>query len=102
MPTKGVLRWRGDKAARKAVYANPARLKSGIGRKAMRKRGEMVGCSFAHVLDRGGMAAHGCAGVKTSTNAICHVAGFNLSIVMRALFGYGTPKEAVSGSQRIY
>ncbi len=48
------------------------------------------------------MAAHGCAGVKTSTNAICHVAGFNLSIVMRALFGYGTPKEAVSGSQRIY
>ena len=54
-PAKGYLRWHGDEAARRAVYANRARLKSGIGRDAMRKRGEMVERSFAHVLDRGGM-----------------------------------------------
>jgi hypothetical protein len=29
--------------------------RSGVGKEAMRKRGEMVECSFAHVLDRGGI-----------------------------------------------
>src|SRR3546814_3728287 len=54
-PPNGYLRWHGDEAAQKAVYANRSRLKSAVGRKAMRKRGEMVERSFAHVLDRGGM-----------------------------------------------
>jgi hypothetical protein len=54
-PAKGVLRWHGDEAAQKAVYANRARLKSAVSRRAMRKRGEMVERSFAHILDRGGM-----------------------------------------------
>src|SRR3546814_4262472 len=41
-PPNGYLRWHGDEAAQKAVYANRSRLKSAVGRKAMRKRGEMV------------------------------------------------------------
>jgi len=51
-PANGYLRWHGDEAARKAVYANRTRLKSGIGRETMRRRGEMVERSFAHILDR--------------------------------------------------
>jgi len=54
-PADGYRRWHGGDAARRAVYANRARLKSGIGRETMRRRGEMVERSFAHVLDRGGM-----------------------------------------------
>ena len=54
-PARGYLRWHGDKAAQRAVYANRARLKSAIGRETMRRRGEMVERSFAHILDRGGM-----------------------------------------------
>ena len=54
-PADGYLRWHGDEAARKAVYANRERLKSGIGRETMRRRGELVERSFAHILDRGGM-----------------------------------------------
>ena len=42
-PANGYLRWRGDEKARQAVYANRARLKSGVGRDAMRRRGELVG-----------------------------------------------------------
>ncbi|WP_246744667.1 transposase [Methylocystis sp. Sn-Cys] len=41
-PAKGYLRWQGDEAAREAVYANRRRLKSGVGRAAMRKRGGLV------------------------------------------------------------
>jgi hypothetical protein len=37
------------------VYGNRNRLKSGVGREAMRKRGELVERSFAHVQERGGM-----------------------------------------------
>ena len=96
-PANGYLRWHGDEAARHAVYANRARLKSGVGRDAMRRRGEMVERSFAHVLDRGGMRRTWLRGRENvHKRYLIHVAGFNLGILMRALFGKGTPKEAAS------
>ena len=50
-----LYRWHGDDEAREAVYGNRNRLKSGVGKEAIRKRGEIVERSFAHVLKRGGM-----------------------------------------------
>lgn len=98
-PARGYLRWHGDEAARHAVYANRARLKSGVGRDAMRKRGERVERSFAHVLDRGGMRRAWLRGRENvHKRYLIHVAGFNLGILMRALFGCGTPREAASAS----
>jgi transposase len=41
-PARGYLRWHGDEAARRAVYANRARLKSTIGRETMHRRSELV------------------------------------------------------------
>lgn len=102
VPAKGVLRWHGDGAAQKAVYANRARVKSGAGRKAMRKRGEMVERSFAHVLDRGGMRRTWLRGRdNVHKRYLIHVAGFNLGILMRALFGCGTPRATRSASQAL-
>jgi transposase len=96
-PANGFLRWHGDDAARAAVYANRARLKSGVGRAAMRKRGEMVERSFAHVLDRGGMRRTWLRGRDNAHKRyLVHVAGFNLGILMRALFGCGTPRQAAA------
>ena len=63
----------------------------------MRRRGEMVERSFAHVLDRGGMRRAWLRGRENvHKRYLIHVAGFNLGILMRALFGAGTPKEASS------
>ena len=96
-PANGYLRWHGDEAARDAVYANRARLKSGIGREAMRRRGAMVERSFAHILDRGGMRRAWLRGRENvHKRYLIHVAGFNLGILMRELFGWGTPREAAS------
>ena len=96
-PANGYLRWHGDEAARHAVYGNRARLKSGVGRDAMRKRGEMVERSFAHVLERGGMRRAWLRGLENvHKRYLVHVAGFNLGILMRALFGCGTPRQAAS------
>src|SRR6202035_1626305 len=93
-PSKGYLRWHGDDEARAAVYANRNRLRSGVGKEAMRKRGEVVERSFAHVLERGGMRRTWLRGRENvHKRYLVHVAGHNLGILMRALFGAGTPKE---------
>lgn len=93
-PSNGYLRWHGDDDARAAVYANRSRLKSGVGKDAMRKRGEIVERSFAHVLERGGMRRTWLRGRENvHKRYLIHVAGYNLGILMRALFGTGTPKE---------
>ena len=67
----------------------------------MRKRSEMVERSFAHVLDRGGMRRAWLLGVRSPQTLPDPCAGFNLGILMRALFGSGTPREAASAKSAI-
>jgi hypothetical protein len=63
----------------------------------MRKRGEIVERSFAHVLERGGMRRTWLRGRENvHKRYLVHVAAHNLGILMRALFGAGTPKAAVN------
>ncbi len=101
-PANGVLRWHGDQAAQKAVYTNRSRLKSAVGRRAMRRRSEMVERCFAHILDRGGMRRVWLRGRENvHKRYLIHVAGFNLGVLMRALFGCGTPREAAGASQAV-
>jgi transposase len=101
-PARGYLRWHGDEAARRAVYANRARLKSTIGRETMRRRGELVERAFAHILDRGGMRRAWLRGRENiHKRYLIHVAGFNLGLLMRALYGKGTPKEAAEARNAI-
>jgi transposase len=67
----------------------------GIGRETMRRRGEMVERSFAHVLDRGGMRRAWLRGrANLHKRYLIHVAGLNLGVLMRTLYGQGTPREA--------
>jgi transposase len=93
----GFARWRGDQAARRAVTNNRTRLKSGIARAAFKLRAEIVERSFAHCLDRGGMRRTWLRGRENvHKRYLLHVAGHNLSLVMRQLIGAGTPREAVA------
>ncbi|MGI6656553.1 MAG: transposase [Desulfobulbus sp.] len=90
---KGRLRWHGDLEARDAVYTNRARLKSYKSKVLLRVRAERVERSFAHCLDRGGMRRSFLRGLENiEKRYIIHLAGFNLGILLRALFGFGTPK----------
>src|SRR4051794_1660088 len=95
----GVSRWHGDEAARRAVYNNRARLRSGVAKAAFRLRAEMVERSFALVLDRGGMRRAWLRGRdNVHKRYLIHVAGYNLGLIMRLLVGAGTPKELVAGA----
>jgi transposase len=92
--TAGVSRWRGDEEARRAVYNNRARLRSGVAKEAFRLRAELVERSFALTLDRGGMRrAWLRGGENLKKRYLVHVAGYNLGLVMRLLVGAGTPRE---------
>jgi hypothetical protein len=90
----GVSRWRGDVEARRAVYNNRARLRSGVAREAFRLRVELVERSFALTLDRGGLRRAWLRGRENLRKRyLVHVAGYNLGLVMRLLVGAGTPRE---------
>ena len=94
-----VSRWHGDEDARRAVYNNRARLRSGVAKEAFRLRAELVERSFALVLDRGGMRRawlRGCENLHK--RYLVHVAGYNLGLIMRLLVGAGTPRRFLAGA----
>jgi transposase len=91
---KDVLRWQGDHEARRALYGNRARLRSGVAKKALKLRAERAERSFEHTLDRGGLRRTHLRGrTNVQKRYLIHVAGFNLGLVMRLVLGAGTPKE---------
>ena len=93
----GVSRWHGDAEARRAVYNNRARLRSGVATEAFKLRAELVERSFALTLDRGGMRRAWRRGRENLRKRyLVHVAGYNLGLVMRLLVGAGTPREFVA------
>jgi transposase len=95
----GVSRWHGDEDARRAVYNNRARLRSGVAKEAFRLRAELALRSFALTLDRGGMRrAWLCGCENLQERYLVHVAGYNLGLIMRLLVGAGTPREFLAGA----
>ena len=94
---KGFARWHGDEAARRAVTNNRTRLLSGVAKEAFKLRAEIVERSFAHILDRGGMRRTWLRGRENvHKRYLLHVAGHNLSLLMRQVIGTGTPREAAA------
>jgi transposase len=93
----GVSRWHGDEEARRAVYNNRARLRSGVAREASKLRTELVERSLALLLDRGGMRRAWLRGRENLRKRyLVHAAGYNLGLLMRLLVGAGTPREFVA------
>lgn len=76
-----------------AVYANRRRMKGDRGKKLQRKRSEMVERSFAHLCETGGSRHCWLRGLNKVTNRyLLQAAARNLGVIMRKLFGMGTPR----------
>ena len=66
-----------------------------VARVALLLRAELCERAFAHVLDRGGMRRTWLRGRDNVAKRYpIHVAGSNLGLLMRTLFGAGTPRAA--------
>ncbi len=59
----------------------------------MRRRGELIERSFAHLYDTGGMRRTHLRGHSNILKRLLiHAGGFNLGLLLRALLGVGTPR----------
>jgi transposase len=90
---KGRRHWKDKAAEQEAVYANRRRIRGGRGKTLLRRRGELVERPFAHCYETGGMRRTHLKGhARILKRLLIHVAGCNLGLVMRTLFGRGTPR----------
>jgi transposase len=92
-PDRGRRRWERREVAREGTYANRRRLSTKRGKALMRRRGELLERTFAHCLETGAMRrVHLRGRANILKRYLIHVAAFNLSLVMRQIFGVGTPR----------
>jgi len=94
-PERKRQKWSGQSAAQAAVYANRRRLDTQTGQALMRRRGELIERSFAHLYDTGGMRRVHLRGKNNiAKRALIHAAAFNLSLILRQMLGVGTARQA--------
>jgi transposase len=92
-PDRGRRDWSKEPDAQAPVYGNRRRIRGARGRRLMRRRGEMIERSFAHLYDTGGMRRTHLRGhTNILKRLLIHAGGFNLGLVMRQLIGLGTPR----------
>ncbi len=76
-----------------AVYGNRQRVKGNRGKRLSKLRSEYVERSFAHVCETGGARRSWLRGLEDVTKRyLMYVAGKNLGVIMRVLFGMGKPR----------
>jgi transposase len=89
----GKRHWVGKEEEREVVYANRRRLERPKGKRLLRKRGELIERTFAHCYDTGGMRrTHLRKHNNILKRLLVHVAGMNLGLLLRSVYGIGTPR----------
>ncbi len=77
-----------------AVYANRRRVKGNRGKRLGRLRSEYVERSFAHMCETGGARRSWLRGLdRVSKRYTLHAVARNLGVIMRHVFGIGTPRS---------
>jgi hypothetical protein len=89
-----------SEAERAAITANHRRVRGKRSKKLQRLRSELTERTFAHVCETGGARRcwlHGL--VEVSKRYLLQVAARNLGLIMRKLFGIGTPRSLQQGAE---
>lgn len=92
-PERGRRNWKDDPEARQAVYRNRRRIRGRRGKRLMRRRGELLERPFAHLYETGAMRRVYLRGHHNILKRVLlHAGALNLGLLMRNLFGVGTPR----------
>lgn len=90
----GKRHWVGKEDQQHVVYANRQRLQRAKGKQLLRKRGELIERTFAHCYETGGMRrTHLRKHNNILKRLLVHVAGMNLGLLLRSVYGVGTPRS---------
>lgn len=97
-PERGRQRWPDQSAEQAAVYANRRRVRGERGKRLQQQRGEKLERSMAHLYETGHMRrvhlrGHG----NIIKRLLIHACGLNLGLLMRNLYGVGTPRGLQNG-----
>lgn len=88
-------RWHGDKDACREFHANRQRCRGNEGKRLSRLRSCLVERSFALFKRSGNLGRMTLRGMENiAKRYLIHAAAYNLALVMRHLYGSGTPKGA--------
>ena len=99
----GKRHWVGKEEQRDAVYANRQRLQRAKGKQLLRKRGELIERTFAHCYETGGMRrTHLRKHNNILKRLLIHVAGMNLGLLLRSVYGIGTPRGLQDLSETLH
>jgi hypothetical protein len=92
--SKTQRQWAGKPAEwQEAYYGNRRRVRGRRGKRLQRLRSEYAERSFAHVCETGGARRSWLGGVvDVGKRYLMYAAGHNLGVVMRKVFGVGTPR----------
>src|SRR4029077_19171265 len=91
-PNRGRQKWQDLRTEQVAVYANRRRIRGVRGRRLLRQRGEKLERWNQHLYDRGGMRrVHLRGRDNILKRLVVHAGAANLGLLMRQLFGKGTP-----------
>src|SRR6516225_8988899 len=92
-PDRGRRHWQGKGEAQQAMYGNRRRIQGERGKELLRRRGELLERSFAHAYETGGMRRVYLRGRENVLKRVLlQVGALSLSLVMRQVFGKGTPR----------
>lgn len=92
-PDRGRRNWKDDPEARDAVYRNRRRIGGARGKRLLRQRGELLERPFAHMYETGAMRRVYLRGHHNILKRVLlHASAMNLGLLMRTLFGVGTPR----------
>jgi transposase len=92
-PDRGRRCWTQAPEAQRPVYGNRRRVGGRRGKRWMRRRGEYVERTFAHVYDTGRLRRTHLRGHQNILKRlIVHAGAFNLGLLMRHVIGRGTPR----------
>jgi transposase len=93
-PRRGRRDWDGKAEERDAVYANRRRIQGERGKRLRKLRGEICERGFAHLCDTGGQRRTFLRGlIDVTKKALIGAMGFNLSLLLRKVFGLRKPKQ---------
>ena len=92
-PDRGRRNWKRNPDAKRPTYANRRRIRGDRGKRLLRRRGEKLERGFAHMLETGGLRrVHVRGREEIRKRILIQAAAFNLGLLMRSLYGIGTPR----------
>lgn len=103
-PERGRQRWNGQSAEQAAVYGNRRRVRGERGKQLQRQRGEKLERTMAHLYETGRLRrVHLRGHSNISKRLLIHACSLNLGLLMRTLYGVGTPRGLQDGGfQRVF